>query len=253
VCNADEKKLASQRHRALPSTLRIRAFQESLLAWFRCEGRRFPWRKQRATRYVQVVSEVLLQRTRAETVSAVFPLFLSRYSGWRELALASDGELAQTVRPLGLWRQRVTTLRNLGAAVSRMNGRFPNTRERLEKLPGVGQYIASAILNFSHQGMEPLLDCNMARVLERCFGARELADIRYDPWLQKLSRRVVNHESSKELNWAILDLAAVKCHPRDPACVSCPIRAVCATGKRQARARAFSQHGYPSSRIPRLT
>lgn len=43
---------------------------------------------------------------------------------------------------------------------------------------------------------EPLVDVNMVRVLERFFGPRKLADIRYDSYLQTLARQVVEGEQS---------------------------------------------------------
>ncbi len=42
----------------------------------------------------------------------------------------------------------------------------------------------------------PLLDVNMSRVLERYFGPRSLADIRYDPYLQNLAQRLVACDDS---------------------------------------------------------
>ncbi len=71
------------------------------------------------------------------------------------------------------------------------DSQLPSTRDELQALPGVGQYIASALLTVCFGRREPLLDENMARVLERFFGPRHLADIRFDPYLQQLSRMVL--------------------------------------------------------------
>lgn len=211
-----------QRHDA-----RITAFHRLLLAWFRREGRPFPWRDPNASLYALVVSELLLQRTRAETVAAFFPKFLARFPDWEQLAVATDEEMQAFLGPIGLWRRRATSLRALGGEMHARGGCFPRTRDAIEALPGVGQYVASAVMLFCHAGREPLLDVNMARVLERCFGKRKLVDIRYDPWLQSLARRVVNHAQASRLNWAILDLAAKVCRPREPRCPACPLRTVC--------------------------
>jgi A/G-specific adenine glycosylase len=67
----------------------------------------------------------------------------------------------------------------------------------------------------------------MARVLERVFEPRRLADIRYDPWLQTLARVVVRSARSAEVSWAILDIAALYCHPARPACTDCPLQHKC--------------------------
>jgi A/G-specific adenine glycosylase len=73
----------------------------------------------------------------------------------------------------------------------------------------------------------------MARVLERYFGERKKADIRYDPYLQSLAKRIVNHVYSKEINWAILDIAALICRARNPLHEKCPLREHCIYYKNQ--------------------
>jgi len=107
------------------------------------------------------------------------------------------------------------------------NGRLPKTRREIEALPGVGQYIANAILLLCHGEPQPLLDANMARVLERVFGSRKLADIRYDPYLQEISLRVVQCKEAKQINWAILDLAAIICRISNAHCSECPLMSMC--------------------------
>jgi len=92
---------------------------------------------------------------------------------------------------------------------------------------------------FVHGHPEALLDTNMSRVLERYFGPRELADIRYDPYLQALARRFVAHGSGREVNWAILDLGATVCKPRTPTCEVCPMARGCLTGKRRLKEPSF--------------
>src|SRR5206468_11409463 len=126
-----------------------------------------------------------------------------------------------------LWRRRAASIAKLSRAVVSRKGRFPATREELETMPAVGQYVASAVLLFCHGKAEPLIDTNMARVLERYFGPRKLADIRYDPYLQRLALAVVQHTNPTRLNWAFLDLAALVCTIRKPRCNACPLRSEC--------------------------
>jgi A/G-specific adenine glycosylase len=206
---------------------RVRAFRRLLLKWFDRDGRHFPWRNPSASRYSLIVSEILLQRTRAETVAGFFSRFVKRYPGWNHLAFATEAELRTFLEPIGLWRRRSTSLRALAKEMQARRGRFPSSREEIELLPGVGQYVASAAMMFCHGEREPLLDVNMARVLERCFSPRALVDIRYDPWLQGLGRAVVNHSRARDINWAVLDLAATICTIRNPQCPTCPLRPIC--------------------------
>ena len=106
-------------------------------------------------------------------------------------------------------------------------GLFPENRQEIEALPGVGQYIANAILLFCHDQPEPLLDTNMARVLERVYEPRQLVDIRHDPYLQTLAKQIVCSKRANDVNWAILDLAAIVCTVGRPKCELCPLSSLC--------------------------
>lgn len=202
-------------------------FQAKILDWFEEHGRTFPWRKKSATNYEKIVSEVLLQRTKAETVAKFFPQFVKRYSSWKQLGLASEQDLQEALRPLGLYNQRGTRLYKLAQKMKRRNGRFPTTRSEVEEMSMMGQYITNAYEMFILNRPAPLLDVNMARVLERFFGPRKLADIRYDPYLQELSKKVVDHAKHKEINWAVLDFAATVCRNRNPSCEKCGLSSKC--------------------------
>ena len=205
----------------------IQHFRAKMLAWYRQHGRHFPWRRRSASNYNKIIAEVLLQRTQAKTVAEFFPIFVARYPSWSQLATANEHELIALIRPLGLWRRRSTALMNLAREMAKRNGRFPKDREQLEALPGVGQYIANSIMLLCHNRPQPLLDTNMARVLERYFGPRTLSDIRYDPYLQHLAKIVVDCPDSKALNWAILDFAAKVCLIRRPKCSQCDLASEC--------------------------
>lgn len=205
----------------------IRHFQDRLLTWYRDHGRHFPWRNKSANTYQKILAEVLLQRTQARAVSRFFPEFIRRFPSWVKLALASEEDLRGYLQPLGLWRRRAASLQRLALEMARRRGRFPENRGEIESLPGVGQYITNSILLFVHGEPHPLLDTNMARVLERYFGPRKLADIRYDPYLQTLSKAVINSDDAAELNWAILDHAALVCKLKNPRCGDCPVESGC--------------------------
>lgn len=211
----------------IPEHEQISFFREELLAWFYGHGRHFPWRNKSATNYQKVIAEILLQRTQARTVASFFPAFVKRYPSWNRLAQATEAELQEFLKPIGLWRRRAASLYSLALEMGNRRGRFPKTRKDVQALPGVGQYIANAILMFCHGEPQPLLDTSMARVLERYFGPGRLVDIRYDPYLQALAKEVVTCEEPEDANWAILDHAALVCQLKLPLCHSCPVASGC--------------------------
>ncbi|HZY80974.1 MAG TPA: hypothetical protein VFE50_15735 [Cyclobacteriaceae bacterium] len=206
---------------------KIRFFQGTLLAWFEKNGRSFPWRAKSATNYVRIISEVLLQRTKAETVARYLPIFLQKYPSWRQLGEASEADLISIMTPLGLGNQRGKRLYKLAQELKRRNGIFPRERHLVEEISMMGQYITNAYELFILKKPAPLLDVNMARVLERFFGYRNLADIRYDPYLQDLSKAVVAHSEAITVNWAVLDFAALICKSKTPLCENCPLTKKC--------------------------
>ena len=217
----------------MPPVEDIKWLQDQLRKWFKKHGRIFPWRNISASSYQVIISEILLQRTRAETVAGFFHFFVKRYPSWRKLSEATENDLKAYLKPIGLWRRRSASLKRLSCAMVERHGRFPRKREEIEKLPGIGQYIANAVLLFCYREPHPLLDVNMSRVLERFFRPRKLADIRYDPYLQELSLRVVSEKDSRILNWSILDLSGLICQERTPKCNECPLIARCNYKKRQ--------------------
>lgn len=205
----------------------VNAFQRKLLKWFKSSGRKYSWRTKSSSNYHRILAEFLLQRTRADTVARFLPGFVSKYPSWKKLSMASEADLQESLKPIGLWRRRAASINLLGREMGKRRGRIPRNRAEIESLPGVGQYITNAILLFCHNEPHPLLDVNMARVLERYFGPRTLADIRYDPYLQSLAKRVVSCKYPWEINWAILDLAALVCKKQMPLCIECPLNQAC--------------------------
>lgn len=209
------------------SKYKIKFFQREILKWYRKNGRKFPWRNKSATNYQRIISEVLLQRTKAETVSKFFHKFIKKYPTWKKLSGASIRELEKMLQPIGLQKQRAKRLYSFAQEMKKRNCRFPTNREEIDKIPFVGQYIGNAIELFVFNKPKPLLDVNMARVLERFFGERKLADIRYDPYLQKLSFDVVNYSYPKKINWALLDFGNLMCKSKSPECSFCKLKKTC--------------------------
>ena len=205
----------------------IRKFRHNLLLWFEEHGRQFPWRKSSVTKYQYIIAEILLQRTRAETIAVFYPNFIHDFPSWKRLSSASIEQLQRYLQPIGLWRRRAVSIQGLAQEIAKKNGRFPRSREEIEALPGIGQYIANSVLLFCHGEAQPLLDVNMARVIERVFGPRKLVDIRDDPYLQALALKVVDCNNPARTNWAIIDFAAMVCLPRIPKCCNCPLTTMC--------------------------
>lgn len=218
---------AKKERSLLPVDTKIEEFIALILDWYGTNGRRYFWRNEKATPYQKVIAEILLQRTRADTVALFLPKFYERFPSWKELASSDQNVLREFLYPLGLWRQRAKNLLKLANEMANRDGKFPTDYNEIRDLPSVGQYIANAIVLFSFNEPRPLLDVNMARVLERFFGPRELVDIRDDSYIQNLAHTIVFKSGAyADINFAILDLAALICK-KSPLCQQCPVRVGC--------------------------
>lgn len=211
----------------MPANIDVRKFKKGILKWYSKHGRTFPWREKGRSSYEKIVTEILLQRTQAKTVSAIYEDFFSKFPDWQCLANSDLANIENALRPIGLWQQRSVRLKNLAEVIVEKNSVLPRKRKEIDHLPNVGQYVGNAIELLVYSRPLPLLDINMARVLERYFGPRVLVDIRYDPYLQELSRLVVKGQRPADINFAILDFAALVCKARKPDCCNCPISKNC--------------------------
>lgn len=174
-----------------------------------------------------MLAEVLLQQTRAEHVAEVFGDILDRCPDWESLASVPPHELEEILKPLGIYRRRARVLVSLAKSVVE-NG-LPSAAADLMALPGIGQYMSRAIaVQLSGDVLAPV-DTNVSRVLERAFGPRKLADIRYDKQLQKLALQLVPATEPGNYFVALVDFAAEVCRARNPNCPQCPV-SLCAYG-----------------------
>ena len=119
-----------------------------------------------------------------QTVAAFWPVFILSFPELGCARPVTVEDVQKQLQPIGLSRRLAPSLHMLANIMAKHRGRFPLSRETIDSLPGVGQYIGNAVMLFCHGKPLPLLDGNMARVIERFFGARKLVDIRYDPYLQ---------------------------------------------------------------------
>jgi len=140
-----------------------------LRAWSTEHRPEFPWRKYTSPWHV-LLAEMLLLRTRAETVAKLVPSLVERFPTPERMADEHLDNVEAALRPLGLrWRaQKVHQLAQ--SIVTEYDGVVPVDFDTLIKLPGVGPYIASATVS-ALTGMKVLLtDANTVRVASRVAG-----------------------------------------------------------------------------------
>jgi DNA (cytosine-5)-methyltransferase 1 len=205
---------------------RATEFRRRLAAWHQRRSRHYPWR-QTSDPWLILASEILLRRTRADAVAAVWNEFRKQFRTPRDVE-ERPHELRELLWPLGL-RWRVENLIAIARHVTnRCGGEVPTTREELLRLPGVGDYVADAVRAFAFGERAVLVDSNTGRVASRVFGLSERwTSLRNLDLRASVARLAGVRAPTPQVNLALLDLGGTICLPRTPRCEECPVRTLC--------------------------
>ncbi len=213
-------------------------FSQTLLNWFRENGRDLPWRQTRDP-YAIWLSEIILQQTQVKQGWDYWERFMHRWPTVEALAAATEDEVLREWQGLGYYSRA----RNLHFAARQIValGYFPNTIEGIRQLKGVGDYTAAAIGSIAFGLPAAVVDGNVYRVLARHFGidtpintseGKKLFQSLAQSLLPSSERFDQSPSSfllppSSEYNQAIMDFGAIQCTPQSPRCLICPLQESC--------------------------
>jgi len=210
-------------------TLATADFAACVVAWQRSQGRHaLPWQGMRDP-YRVWLSEVMLQQTQVATVLGYYARFLSRFPTVASLAAAPLDEVLALWSGLGYYTRARNLHRCAQAVASEHGGTFPRSAEALARLPGIGRSTAAAIAALCFGERVAILDGNVKRVLARVLGFDQ--DLARAPAVAALWDRataLLPQQHVDVYTQGMMDLGALLCSPRQPACPRCPVAAHCA-------------------------
>lgn len=198
--------------------------QKKLWAWYQKHKRDLPWRKTNDP-YRIWVSEVMLQQTQVATVIPYYKKFIKRFPTIRHLAEAKEEEVLSHWSGLGYYRRARHLHQGAKQALER-HGKFPQTKEDISGLSGIGPYTLGAIMSIAYNQPMPIVDGNVRRVFAR-WHAKANPDT---PWLWKQASKWVGEAGTMDpgdLNQSLMELGAMVCTPKLPGCRDCPVSAEC--------------------------
>ena len=199
---------------------------EPLIKWFEENQRPLPWRESYDP-YQVWVSEVMLQQTQVETALPYFERFVREFPSVDALAKADEEQVLKLWAGLGYYRRAKNLIAAAREIAAKHGGKIPADYETLLQLPGIGQYMAGAILSIAFNQPYPVVDGNVRRVLSRLYGWTE-----DDPKaLWDAAGGAVREGEPRLVNQALMELGAKICSFRSPRCLLCPIQTSCAAFK----------------------
>lgn len=221
-------------------------------------ARDLPWRFGRTTPWGVLVSEVMSQQTQMGRVVPYWTAWMERWPDAAALAAAPRAEVITAWGRLGYPRRALRLQECARTVADDFGGELPRTYEGLTALPGVGDYTASAVLSFAFGVRVPVIDTNIRRVLSRVFLGVESLGGAASPAERALAERVLpddvvsidglrepeqdvpamhdgepRHVSaarrpSVTWNQSVMELGALVCTAKTPACEACPLANECA-------------------------
>lgn len=201
----------------------------AVLRFFDESARELPWRDASATPWAVLVSEVMLQQTPVGRVLPVYTQWMRRWPTPVDLAADSPADAIRTWGRLGYPRRAMRLHAAATAITAQHCGVVPSSVDVLLTLPGIGQYTARAVAAFAFGARTPVVDTNVRRVLSRAVRG---VDEPREP-ATRADRNLLDSLLPAEpamaarFSAAVMELGAIVCTARSPACGACPLAAGC--------------------------
>jgi A/G-specific adenine glycosylase len=191
-------------------TIDLVAFHKDLEDWGKEHFRSFPWRFT-TNPYHILMAEIMLHRTQASQVAPIYEQFIATYPDLPSLSSASKEEVYNILYSLGL-RWRVNLIIDMVRQINKdFAGQIPQEKKDLLSLPGISEYIASAVRCFAYNLPDAIIDTNTVRVTGRIFGLETKDSSRRNPLFRKLIHNLLDLKQPRAYNFAVLDLASEVC------------------------------------------
>lgn len=177
------------------------------------------------TEWQLLVATVLSAQCTDARVNQVTPVLFDRWPGPAELAAASAEDVEDVIRPLGMFRQKTSALKNAAQEIiDRHNGEVPAEIDALVALPGVGRKTAKVVLGEGFGIPAGVTVDTHVRRLARRLGLTDFQDPEKNA--AELERLLPRDEWIRFSTRLILHGRRV-CSARSPRCAQCVLVEVC--------------------------
>jgi len=222
-------------------------FHNILINWYQDHKRDLPWRHTNDP-YKIWLSEIILQQTRVAQGTKYYEAFVSKYPTVGDLAQATQDDVLTLWKGLGYYSRARNLHYTAQYIMEHHDGVFPTDYKDILALKGIGKYTAAAISSFAYQGVYPVVDGNVLRVITRLYGITDAIDTpAVVKRIYEISDDLIDEKRPDDYNQAIMEFGAMQCTAKSPDCMYCPFNNEC-----EARAQGLvDQIPYKAKKIKR--
>jgi len=181
----------------------IPAFRQMVLLYYERYGRDMIWRNT-TDPYQILVSEIMLQQTQVERVTAKFPEFIRVFPDFASLAAAPRASVLAVWQGLGYNRRAIALQKCAIRVMKEHNGILPADVDMLATFPGIGRATAASIAAFAFNMPVLFIETNIRRVFIHFFFTD--TDTVSDAEILPLVKKALYRENPRVWYWALMDL-----------------------------------------------
>jgi endonuclease-3 len=171
-----------------------------------------------------LVAVVLSAQTTDVSVNKVTPALFGRYPDPEALAAASQDDVIEIIKTIGLYKTKSANIIKLAAKLKEdFGGRVPDSFEELVSLPGVGRKTANVVMAEAFGKPAIAVDTHVFRVANR-IGLTDEKDVNATE--DSLKQRLPENTWIRAHHLLIFHGRKV-CHARRPDCENCGISGIC--------------------------
>ncbi len=195
-----------------------------LLRWYNKNKRSLPWRDIHDP-YKIWLSEVMLQQTQVNTVIPYYNKWIVKYPTLSSVAKTQIDDLLKLWEGLGYYSRCRNFFQACQIIMNEYGGIIPSTFTEFKSLPGVGPYIAGAVMSIAFNIPKPAIDGNINRIMFRYLGLKNQTKHNKTRVHSILSTFISLHPG--DIIQALMDIGSSICKPNSVSCNQCPLSISC--------------------------
>ena len=207
--------------------MKMENYAETMVEWYIKNKRNLPWREDNLPYHIWI-SEIMLQQTRIEAVIDYYKRFIKEIPNIESLASVEEDKLLKLWEGLGYYNRAKNLKASAIQIMNNYQGNFPTEYTEILKLPGIGEYTASAIASICFKEKQVTIDGNVLRVYTRFYNdTRPIDEVETKKNIREKLLAIIP-ENSGEFNQGLMELGETVCIPTGiPKCEICPLSKDC--------------------------